>query len=117
MEAPTAQVQIKKGCIIAEGTGPSIIWVTPTRAKQLIDAGAVTAFGKIPTEQPEAGPKETKPAEPAEKKSSATEAGGLSTDSAKSTNAVTSKQSSASAVAQVSRPRRSAQSKGRGTRH
>ena len=67
MEAPTAQLRIRPGCIIAEGTGPKrgrpapIIWVTPSRARQLIDAGAAELVN--------AGPSETKPAGPEEKKS------------------------------------------------
>lgn len=40
-ELKTAQVRILPKSIIAEGTAGAIVWMTPTRAKLMIDHGAV----------------------------------------------------------------------------
>lgn len=111
MDAKTAQVRIKPNTIIEEGTGGSIVWMTPARARMLVDNGAVEMFsGKLPTVQPEGGPSETKPAGPEEKKSSAAGQTGPLTDSVPSTGSATAAQQSASAAALVSPKRKSGSS-------
>jgi hypothetical protein len=113
MEAPTAQIRLKNNVIVAEGAGPSIIWVTPSRARFLIDAGAADLFGRMPTEQPSAGPSETKPQEPQEKKSSAIARDGQLIDSASSMPAQDAPASPASAAAPALPTRKLAASKKR----
>lgn len=71
-EPKTAQLRVTKNSIIAEGSAGQIFYASPTRAKLLIDCGAAVlvnapkpvgpAVVKVPS------PAETKPAEPAEKK-------------------------------------------------
>lgn len=81
-EFKTAQLRVKRKAIIAEGSGGTIFWATPSRARLLIDAGAVELMNADVPAQPVIGPSETKPQEPAEKKFSAAAPAGLSTDSA-----------------------------------
>ena len=76
MEAKITQVRIKPRCIIAEGAGGSIVWMTPSRARLLIDAGGVELVN--------IGPSEIKPVGATEKKSLAAVPAGPSTDSASS---------------------------------
>lgn len=64
MEPKTAHLRVKHKRIIAEGTGGTIFWATPSRARLLIDAGAVELMNGPRL----VGPAETKPAEPLEKK-------------------------------------------------
>jgi hypothetical protein len=77
MEAKTAQVRIKPRCIIAEGASGTIVWLTPSRARLLIDGGAVELVNTV-------GPTETKPVGATEKKSLPAAPAGPSTDSASS---------------------------------
>jgi hypothetical protein len=77
-EFKTAQLRVKRKAIIAEGSGGTIFWATPSRARLLIDAGAVDLMN---ADVPAIGPSETKPQEPAEKKYSATAPAGPSTAS------------------------------------
>jgi len=90
LEAKTAQLRIKPNRIIAEGTGGTIFWATPARARLLIDAGAVVLMNAGVLARPVIGPGQTKPAgasetkEPVEKKSSAADPAGRLTDSAPS---------------------------------
>jgi len=112
-EFKTAQLRVKRKAIIAEGGRGTIFWATPTRARRLLDAGAVDLMNA----EPVAGPSETKPAgpaehkEPIEKKSSATAPAGPSTDLAQSSQPGVVAQSSASEVAPASPKRKSRQSK------
>ena len=76
MEFNTAQLRIRAKCIIAEGSEGAIIWVTPSRARMLIDAGAAELVNP--------GPSETKPTGAAEKKYSAAGPAGRSTATARS---------------------------------
>lgn len=64
MEQKTAQLRVKPKAIIAEGSGGTVFWATPTRARLLIASGAAEFVGT-------AGPAETKPAGPGETKESA----------------------------------------------
>lgn len=75
----TTQVRVRKNCIIAEGSGGHVFYTNAARARALINAGAVDLVNPIVI-----GPKETKPAEPAEKKSYHAAPDGPSTDSAPS---------------------------------
>jgi len=85
MEQKTAQLRVKKNCIIAEGGGGTIFYATPTRARLLIDGGGAELVNASvrpvagPSETPTAGPSEFK--EPAEKKYSAVAQDGRLTDS------------------------------------
>lgn len=97
MESPSTHCRVKPNCIIEEGCDGAIIWVTPSRARLLADAGAVDLIG----EQPEIGPSETKPAGPSEKKSYPAATDSPSTDLASSTESGKAGQSSSSAVAQA----------------
>jgi hypothetical protein len=76
MELKTAQIRIRKRAIIAEGASGSVVFVTPSRARLLIDGGAADLVN--------AGPSQTKPAGPSEKKSLPAAPAGPSTDSAPS---------------------------------
>ena len=112
-ELKTAQLRIKRKAIIAEGGGGTIFWATPTRARLLLDAGAVELMNAEVT----AGPAETKPAgpaqtkEPIEKKSSAAASAGPSTASASSSQPGAVAQLYASLEAPASPRRKSRQSK------
>ncbi len=79
-ELKTAQVRIKPNAIIAEGAGGSIVWMTPSRARFMLDAGAVEL---LPGMRKPVGPSETPEAGPEEKKTESSDEGliGLSTDS------------------------------------
>ncbi len=92
MEHKTAQLRIRRKVIIEEGCGGSIILVTPSRARALIDAGAADLMNAQP------GPAETKPAGPLEKKFSAAVPAGRSTDSAASSEPGTAASVSVSVV-------------------
>ncbi len=102
-EQKTAQLRVRKNCIIAEGSEGQIFYASSTRARLLIDAGAAELVN-VPRPGPSIvkvpGPSETKPAEPAEKKSSFP-AGqdGRSTDSASSIESGQAEPSSSSAAA------------------
>ena len=106
MEYPTSQIRLHKNVIVQEGSGPSIIWVTPSRARLLIDAGAASLVNLGPAIQPEIGPSETKPTGPTEKKSFATEPGGQLTGSAKLNETGKAQPSAASAAAHPSPKRK-----------
>jgi hypothetical protein len=112
-ELKTAQLRVKRKAIIAEGAGGTIFWATPSRARLLIDAGAVELMNAMPV----AGPSETKPAgpaqtkEPIEKKFSAAAPVGPSTDSALSSQPGAVAQLYASLEAPASPRRKSRQSK------
>lgn len=112
-EQRTAQLRVKKNCIIAEGGGGTIFWATPTRARLLIDGGGAELVNVGPAERPAAGPSETQIAgpsefkEPAEKKYSAAGPGGRLIDSVPSTGSGAGAVSSVSAAALVS-PQRNA---------
>ncbi len=67
-EQRTAQLRVKKNCIIAEGGGGTIFYATPTRARLLIDGGAAELVNVGPVERQIVGPSETKPTGPQEKK-------------------------------------------------
>lgn len=84
-ERRTAQVRVRPRVTVGEGSGRmgacpfncgqpkcscggTIFYATPTRARQLIDAGAVDLVNFQPVEQPMVGPSETKPIGPSEKK-------------------------------------------------
>lgn len=99
MEAKTAQIRIRKRAIIAEGAGGTVVFVTPSRARLLIDGGAADLVN--------AGPSQTKPAGPSEKKFSAAAPAGPSTDSASSSEPGAVAQLFASVVDRVSRGRKS----------
>jgi len=83
-EQKTAQLRVKRNCIIAEGGGGTIFYATPTRARLLIDGGGAELVNASvrpvagPSETPTAGPSEFK--EPAEKKYSRVVPGGHSID-------------------------------------
>ncbi|MCR4331300.1 MAG: hypothetical protein NUV34_01130 [Sulfuricaulis sp.] len=94
-EFKTAQLRVRKNCILAEGSDGSIFWATPTRARLLIDAGAAELVNAGPSVAPTVGPSETKPMEPAEKKSFAVAQAGPSTDFPLSSELGTAAQSSA----------------------
>ncbi len=124
-ELKTAQCRIKPRRIIAEGCGGTIFWATPTRARLLIDVGAVELVNMVPvqagpvatrpigpTEAPVAGPSEVK--EPPEKRSSAVVPDGPSIDSQSSSEPGTAALSSASAAGLLSPERISPPSKKRG---
>lgn len=106
MEFKTAQCRILPGRTIEEGVGAkrghmTIVWLTPTRARQLINAGAVELVNLVPIQpgpanRPIAGPSETKPLEPAEKKFLSAAPDGQSTDSAPSIESGTAQPLSAS---------------------
>ncbi len=121
-ELQTAQLRVKPRCIIAEGSGGMIFYATPSRARALIDAGVVDLLNAAPANAPAAGPSETPSAgpgefkEPAEKKSSAADPAGRSTDSASSSVRGTAALSSASAGDLVSPQRRSPRSPRRARR-
>lgn len=129
MEAKTAQVRIKRRQIIAEGAGlmrcplhcsdPNcshggpVVYVTPSRAKLLVDASAVDLVGAGPSEIKPAGPLEKKDKD--EKKASSPAApAGLSTDSAPSVESGKAVSSSASEAAPASPKAKSQPSKKRG---
>lgn len=99
MEAKTTQLRIRPRCIIAEGAGGSIVWVTPSRARLLIDGGAAELVN--------AGPSETKPVGALEKKSLAAVPAGPSTDSVSSEKPGMVAQLFASVVDRVSPSRKS----------
>jgi hypothetical protein len=111
-EEKTAQLRVKKNCIIAEGGGGTIFYATPTRARLLIDGGAAELVNVGPTVRPVVGPSEMPVAGPSEfkespeKKSSAIAQGGPSIDSAPSTESGKAALLSSSAEALVS-PKRS----------
>lgn len=107
MEAPTVKVRIRRSAIIAEGSNGSIVQLTPSRARLLIEAGAVDMID----EQPVAGPSEIKPSGPTEKKSYAVPAAGQLTDSAVSIESGKTKPSSLLAVDQALAMGKSLQSK------
>jgi hypothetical protein len=69
VEHATSQIILNKGVIVAEGAGTAPIWVTPSRAKFLIEAGAATPFAHV--SETKAGPTGTKPTSPKSKKRSA----------------------------------------------
>ena len=81
-EQKTAQLRVIGHGIIAEGSAGQIFWATPTRARLLIDIGAAELVNQFAA--PVIGPSETKPAEPAEKKSFPAVPDGRLTDSAPS---------------------------------
>lgn len=116
MEAKTAQLRIKPKCIIGEGTGGTIFWATPARARLLIDAGAVVLMNAGVPARRVVGPGQTKPAgaseikESLEKKSSAVVPAGRSTGSASSSGTGAAAPSFASAEAPASPKRRSGRS-------
>lgn len=108
MEAKNVQVKILTGNIIAEGSGPCYVWVTASRARLLVDSAAVELVTKMPKEQTEAGPTETKPTEATETKKPLDEPkGGPLIASQASTDAIQAPQSSASAVVPASQPNKS----------
>jgi len=45
-EFKTTQVRIKSPAVLAEGTGGTITWMTPTRAQFLRDKGAIEVIGE-----------------------------------------------------------------------
>lgn len=96
---PTAQVEIITPCVLPEGAFRTTraIWVSEKRARELIDMKVARAV---------AGPAETKPAEPSEKKSSAAAPAGRSTDFQKSSVHGTDAPSAASPAGPASPPRR-----------
>lgn len=112
-EQKTAQLRVKKNCIIAEGGGGTIFYATPTRARLLIDGGGAELVNVGPAVRPVVGPSETPTAgpsefkEPVEKKSVSqdVQAGPL-TGSASSTESGTAPLSSSSAAALVSAERK-----------
>lgn len=123
----TAQLRVKFGPkgerrITAYGGSGQIFWEAPARATFLIDTGSfelVNAVGRTPIgpgETKPAGPGQTKPEVPLEKKSSAADQAGHSTDSAQSSEPGTAAVSSASAGDLVSAERKSPSSKPRGRR-
>lgn len=79
IEPASVQIRLNRNVIISEGIGPCVIWVTPTRARQLIDAGAA-----ITIQQHYIGPGEIKPEVPTEKKFSIEAPTGPLTDSVQS---------------------------------
>jgi hypothetical protein len=124
-EEKTAQLRVKKNCILAEGGGGTIFYATPTRARLLIDGGGAELVNIPPTfsgprNKPETGPSETPIAGPsefkesAEKKSLAATQGGPSIDSVPSIESGSAELSSYSAAALVSSDRKSPQSPKRG---
>jgi hypothetical protein len=112
-EFKTAQLRVRKNCILAEGCSGTIFYATPTRARLLIDGGGAELVNVGPAERPVAGPSETPTAGPgefkesAEKKSSAAAQDGRLIDSASSIGPGKAALSSSSAEALVS-PKRSA---------
>ena len=86
-EMKTAQCRVIGNSIIAEGCSGTIFYATPTRARLLIDAGAVVLVNTVgPSNAQVVGPSETKPTGPQEKKTSLTDStDGHSTDSPAST--------------------------------
>jgi len=109
MEQKTAHLRIKPRRIMPEGDGGTIFWATPTRARQLLDLGAVDLLNAPgPAETKPAGPDETK--ESLEKKSFATDPAGPLTDSVASSDAGSVAVSSASAAAPASPKRKSRKS-------
>jgi hypothetical protein len=106
-EFKTAQLRVKRKAIIAEGAGGTIFWATPARARLLIDAGAC----ELMNAQSAIGPSQTKPQEPAEKKSLAAAPAGPSTDSASSSQPGAVAQLFASVVDLVSPKHKSARQK------
>lgn len=107
MATHITQVRPIAKAIIAEGRirpGGQVFWVTHDRARLLIEAGVVELVAPV------AGPSETKPAEPAEKKSSGTDPDTRSIDSPKSNAHGTVQSSSVSPADRVSAPRRSRKS-------
>jgi hypothetical protein len=109
-EFKTAQLRVKAKCIIAEGCGGAFIYVTPARARILIDAGAAELVNAGSTQQTGIGPSEFKPTGALEKKSSAAVPAGHSIDSAPSSGTGTAAPLSASEEAPASPPRRSRKS-------
>ncbi len=112
-EQKTAQLRVKRNCIIAEGGGGTIFYATPTRARLLIDGGGAELVNVGPAVRPVVGPSETPTAgpsefkEPAEKKSvSQGVQGGPLTALAPSTESGMAALPSSSAAALVS-PKRS----------
>lgn len=97
MELKTAQMRVNKKAIIAEGCGGTLFWATPTRAKLLIAAGAASLVNADV-----AGPSETPTAGPTEKKSSAVDPVGPSTDSVASNPSASAAPSSSSEEDQAS---------------
>lgn len=83
-----------------------IFWTDAVRAKWLVDERIAEPVGALA-----AGPSETKPAEPAEKKFSSADPAGPSTAGAASSAPGTAEPSSASPEAPASRPRRPRRSK------
>jgi hypothetical protein len=114
VEHKTAQLRIKRKAILPEGAAGTIFWATPSRARLLLDAGAVELLN---AEQPAVGPAETKPAgptetkEPHEKKFFAAAQAGPSTDSASLSQPGAVAQSSVLQEAQVLPVRKSRRSK------
>lgn len=119
-EPKTAQLRVKKNCILAEGGAGTIFWATPTRARLLIDGGGAELVNADPAKRPVAGPSETPVAGPSEfkespeKKSSAAAQGGPLTASVSSTESGQAALSSSSAAALVSAERKSPRSPRRG---
>lgn len=128
MEPKTAQVRIKRRQIIAEGAGlmrcplhcsdPNcshggpIVYVTPSRAKLLVDANAVDLVGTGPSEIKPTGPLEKKDTE--KKDHSGAAPAGPSTASAPSTESGKAEPLSASVAAPASPASKSNSSKKRG---
>lgn len=77
------QIRMTSRVIIEEGRQRigNVLWVSPARARDLIDQKCAEYAGAAPTEKkPLPGPSEKKPVEPAEKKSSGAETDGQQTD-------------------------------------
>lgn len=104
MEQKTAHLRIKPRRVLPEGDGGTIFWATPTRARQLLEIGAVEMLNAP-------GPAETKPAGPLEKKFSAADPAGPSTDSAPSSQPGPAAVLSASVAGPASPKRKSPRSR------
>lgn len=100
IEEKTAQLRAKPNVI--SGYGPGVFWETPSRARMLIDTGQFILVNAAVIPQPAAGPTETKPAGPLEKKSFAAGQAGRSTDSASSSEPGTAAPLPSSAEGQAS---------------